>query len=297
VAEQPDELTEARATADRWTRLGLGVEILDADQLRAAEPALRPGLAGALRVPDDQVLYPPAAARHLLDRALARGARLERTAVRALEPGGVRTDAGPRGGDAVILAAGLGSTALLPELGIVPRKGHLAITGRVPGLVRHQLLELGYARSAHGRVGASAAFNVQPRATGQLLIGSTREFTGTDPACNRPLLARMLERAIQFLPTLAQVPVIRVWTGFRPCGPGNLPAVGPWPGRPGLYVAAGHEGIGITTALVTAELMAHHLLGAPSALDPAPFLPGAAEPAHDRPAEPAHGRPAEPAHG
>jgi D-hydroxyproline dehydrogenase subunit beta len=280
LAGDAAELEEARATADRWVRRGLGAEVLDAGQLRAAEPSLRPDLAGAMRVAADQVLYPPAAARHFLDRALARGARLVREAVRALEPGAVRTDAGRHAGDAVVLAAGLGNTGLLPELGIVPRKGHLAITGRVPGLLRHQVMELGYARSAHGRDTASAAFNVQPRATGQVLIGSTREFTGTDPALNRALLARMLERAVAFLPALAQVPVIRVWTGFRPCGPGNLPAIGPWPGRPGLHVAAGHEGLGITTALATAELIAHHLLGTPAVLDPAPFLPAAAGAAH-----------------
>ena len=58
--------------------------------------------------------------------------------------------------------------------------------------MRRQLLEMGYVASAHGRDAASAAFNVQPRATGQVLIGSTREFAGLDPAPNRPLLARML---------------------------------------------------------------------------------------------------------
>lgn len=280
LAQDRAELDEARATAGRWGRLGLLAEALDAGQVRAMEPALRPDLAGGLRVPGDQVLYPPGAARFLLDRALARGARLVRETVRELEPGGVRTDAGRHPGDAVVLAAGLGCTRLLPALGIVPRKGHLAITGRVPALVRHQVMELGYARSAHGRDAASVAFNVQPRSTGQLLIGSSREFAGTDPAPNRALLASMLARAVAFLPALAQAPVVRVWTGFRPCGPGNLPAIGPWPGRAGLLVAAGHEGIGITTALVTAELIAHHLLGTPTVLDPAPFLPAAAEATH-----------------
>jgi glycine/D-amino acid oxidase-like deaminating enzyme len=280
VAQDAGELAEARATAERYRRLGLEAEPVDAARLRAEEPALRPGLAGGLLVPGDQVLYPVGAARFLLDRALARGARLVREAVRALEPGGLRTDSGPVRGDAVVLAAGLGCPALLPELAIRPRKGHLAITGRVPGLLRHEVMEWGYARSAHGRSGATVACNLQPRATGQVLIGSSREFAGLDPAPNRALLARMLERAVAFLPALAQVPVVRVWTGFRPCGPGNLPSIGPWPGRPGLWVASGHEGIGITTALATAELIAHHLLGTPTVLDPAPFLPAVPEAAH-----------------
>ena len=149
----------------------------------------------------------------------------------------------------------------------------MAITGRVPGMVHHQLVELGYLKSAHGRETSSVAFNVQPRATGQLLIGSSREFAGLDGSPNRELLGRMFRKALSFLPALAQVPVIRTWTGFRPCGPSNLPEIGPWPGRPGLFVAAGHEGLGITTALVTAELLAHHLLDTPAFLDPVFFLP------------------------
>lgn len=274
VASDREELEEARAKGARYTALGLAAELVEEAALRGLEPALRPGLAGGLRVPGDQVLYPVGAARFLLARAQHRGATLRRERVQALAPGGLRTEAGLVQADAVVLAAGLGLTELLPELSIRPRKGHLAITGRVPGLVRHQLVELGYLKSAHGRDAPSIAFNVQPRATGQVLIGSSREFTGLDGSPNRELLGQMLRKAVSFLPELAQVPVLRTWTGFRPCGPGNLPVIGPWPEHPGLFVAAGHEGLGITTALVTAELVAHHVLGAPSALDPAPFQVG-----------------------
>ena len=284
VAGDAEEMNEAQAKAERYRRLGLATELLDAAQLSRAEPALRPGLAGGLRVPGDQVVYPVGAARFLLDRAQSRGALLVRERVRVLEPGGLRTDSGRFQADAVILAAGLGITGLLPELAITPRRGHLAITERAPGLVRHQLIELGYLKSAHGREPTSVAFNVQPRATGQLLIGSSREFAGLERGPNRELLGRMLRRATGFLPHLGQVNVVRAWTGFRPCGPGNLPVIGPWPGRPGLFVAGGHEGLGITTALVTAELLAHHLLGLPAAMDPEPFLPAPTlEPSHGQP--------------
>ena len=267
------ERDEAQAKAERYRKAGVAAEYLDSGRLRAEEPALRPGLAGAMLVPGDQVLYQVGAARFLLERALGRGATLVREPVRTLEPGGLRTDSARFQGEAVILAAGTGSGGLLPALPIVPRRGHLAITDRAPSLVRHQILELGYLQSAHGREASSVAFNVQPRATGQLLIGSSREFAGLDPAPNRTLLAAMLERAVEYLPALAQVPVVRVWTGFRPCGPWNLPAIGPWPGRDGLFVATGHEGFGITTALSTAELVAHHVAGTPATFDPEPFLP------------------------
>jgi len=274
VASDLEELEEARAKRERYLRAGVDTEVVDADRLKQLEPALRPGLVGGLRVPGDEVIYPVGGARFLLDRALARGASLRREEVLEARPGGVLTDSGWHHGDAVVLAAGLGIPRLLPGLPIQPRKGHLAITGRVPGMVHHQLVELGYLKSAHGREAASVAFNVQPRATGQLLIGSSREFSGLDGSTNRELLGAMLKKVLSFIPSLEQVPVLRTWTGFRPCGPGNLPVIGPWPGSPGLLVAAGHEGLGITTAPVTAELISHHVLGTPAFLDPESFLPG-----------------------
>ncbi|MCC6535903.1 MAG: FAD-dependent oxidoreductase [Bryobacterales bacterium] len=53
---------------------GVPSEILTAEELEHEEPELRKGLAGALRVPDDLVVYPPAAARWLVERARRQGA-------------------------------------------------------------------------------------------------------------------------------------------------------------------------------------------------------------------------------
>ena len=50
------------------------------------------------------------------------------------------------------------------------------ITDRYPGFLRHQLVELGYLKSAHSVSSDSVAFNVQPRRTGQILIGSSRQY-------------------------------------------------------------------------------------------------------------------------
>ena len=44
--------------------------------LQSLEPNLRPGMAGGLLVPEDGVLYPPCAARFLMERAQKRGAKL-----------------------------------------------------------------------------------------------------------------------------------------------------------------------------------------------------------------------------
>ena len=83
----------------------------------------------------------------------------------------------------------------------------------------------------------------------------------------------MLARAIDFLPGLGRITAIRTWTGFRPATPDKLPLIGRWPATPGLWIAAGHEGLGITTSLGTAALLADLILGRTPAIDAAPFDP------------------------
>jgi glycine/D-amino acid oxidase-like deaminating enzyme len=174
----------------------------------------------------------------------------------------------------VVLAAGARSTALLPELPLQPKKGHLAITDRYPGFLRHQLVELGYIKSAHAASGDSVAFNLQPRPTGQILIGSSRQFDTIDPAVEPAMLQRMLRHATTFTPQLGKLNVVRCWTGFRAATPDGLPMIGPSVHRQGLWLATGHEGLGITTSLATAELLAGQIQNESTRIPFAPYLPG-----------------------
>lgn len=274
IAASAEELGLVRRKAAFYRERGVAVQELDAKALAAEEPALRPGLAGALLVPGDRVVYPPHAARWFLSRAAARGARLvEGAEVSAIHGRRVATRSGDLEAGCVVNAAGVAAPLLTPGLPVAPRKGHLIITDRYPGFCRRQLVELGYLASAHGAASESVAFNLQPRATGQMLLGSSREFVGFDASINRRIRSRMIRRALEYAPSLAALSAIRTWTGFRPATPDNLPLVGPWPEAPGLFVAAGHEGLGITTALGTARLVADAVLGRTSPIDPTPYLP------------------------
>lgn len=274
VAASSAELEAARAKCTQYQSHGLRAELLDAASLRSAEPHLRRDLAGGVLIPDDGVLYQPVFTRWLLDRTRRAGGVVQGgVTVHALGRHGVHTSAGPMAAGATLVAAGTDSSHLLPMLPIIPRKGHLAVTARVPGMVRHQLVELGYLQSAHAMTRSSVAFNVQPRRTGQLLIGSSRELAGSERGVNREVLGQMLDRAIAFMPSLAQVDVLRVWTGLRPATPDGLPFIGRAPERERVWVAAGHEGLGITTALGTGAVIAALLTGTALPLDAAPFSP------------------------
>jgi len=275
VAEDAEQMEAVHAKHAYYAARGVASEVLDERSLAECEPELRAGLAGGLLVPGDAVVYQPNVARHLLAEAVRRGAELkEGVRVEALEAGRVRVGGEWIEARVVVNAAGAMAAALTPGLPIVPRKGHLVITERHPGFCRHQLVELGYLASAHGMSAESVAFNLQPRTTGQVLIGSSRELVGWDASINRALLARMLRRAADFTPRIAELNAIRTWTGFRPTTPDSLPLIGAWGERTGLWIAAGHEGLGITTALATGRLIADQITGQPPEIDPAPYAPG-----------------------
>jgi D-hydroxyproline dehydrogenase subunit beta len=274
VAEDEEEMRAVQLKHDYFATYDVPSSILDASALYAHEPNLRPGLAGGLRVPEDSVVYPPGSAALLMARAAKHGVRLLQGTVTQVMDGGVQLASGAEvRGDIVVLANGARAVDLAPELPIRPKKGHLAITDRYPGFLRHQLVELGYIKNAHATEGDSVAFNVQPRGTGQVLIGSSRQFDATSSAIDHGILSRMLDRAFAYLPALTQLSCNRVWTGFRAATPDGLPLIGPHADRKGLWLATGHEGLGITTSLGTAKLLAAQLLGRPAEIPFEPYLP------------------------
>ena len=272
VAANESQFEAARSKHAWYQERGLRSELLDGRALADAEPNLRVGLAGGLLVPDDAVIYAPWVTRWLLERSgaevslRARVSRVQRDAV-------VLADEERVACGVVVCAAGCAATELFPALPMRPRKGHLAITDRYPGFVHHQLAELGYLDSAHGSANESVAFNVQPRATGQVLLGSSRQFGDESVEIAWPTLSRMIRHATEFIPALARLAVTRVWTGFRAATDDGLPLIGPYGDAGNVILATGHEGLGITTALATGELVAAHILGHAPAIPAAPYLP------------------------
>lgn len=277
VAADTLEMEEVSRKHALYERHGLPVRILHREELQREEPHLRSELAGGLLVSSDAVLYPPCAARYLLQRAVDAGAAIVPQAAVHASNGEVwlangETLSAPR----VVNALGTYASTLTPDLPVRPRKGHLAITDRAPGFLRHQLVELGYIRSAGSSHGDSVAFNVQPRKTGQILIGSSRQYDATNSAVDHEILQRMLQSTRRYMPQIDQLSVLRTWTGFRAATPDKLPWIGPHPGDPTLFLATGHEGLGITTALATGKLLLHALTGCEVQIPIDPYLPARA---------------------
>jgi glycine/D-amino acid oxidase-like deaminating enzyme len=276
VAADEEEMAEARRKGEFYSARTARVEILNGEEVRRVEPNLRSGLAGGLRVIDDGVLYPPCAAKFLLDNARRRGAEFRAGAnvTKLLSEGGVLLADGSRisAGHAVN-AIGPWSPELTPGLPVRKRKGHLVITERYPDFVNHQIVELGYLKSAHSISKDSVAFNIQPRQTGQMLIGSSRQYDAEGSEVDYEILAKMLARATEYLPSLGKLSATRAWTGHRAATPDKLPLIGPSAEHERIWLASGHEGLGITTSLGTGRLIADLLLGRQTEIPAEPYAP------------------------
>ncbi len=271
LAADDEEWRIAQRKAAWLQSQGLAAELLDAAALRQAEPLLHHRLVGALRVPADGRVYPPRVVQQWLDESRA---LLIRGEVQALHPGRVRlTDGRVVSAAMVVLCGGLASQRFLPEGCLVPKKGQLAITQAREQTLRHQLVELGYLKKAHLVDEDTVSFNVQPRPAGQWLIGSSRQIGRENREIDLPMLRRMLACAADYLPTLAQQSLLRCWSGIRPASRDGQPLIGAHPQLRSTWVACGHEGLGITTSLATAELLADLSLAQPAVLDAQPYDP------------------------
>ena len=285
IGTDDDDMDAIARKKDFYAKKKIIAQVLDAAQVAEAEPNLRTGLAGGLLVPHDSVIYPPCAARHFLERATNRGAKtFFGSDATAIAPGAVTLKNGTNiSAGIVVVAAGPWSHALCADAVVKPRKGHLAITDRYPKYIRHQIVEVGYLKSAHSVTADSVAFNVQPRATGQILIGSSRQYGCDDSQIDYEILSRMLARAKEFMPGIGTLSVVRTWTGLRAATPDKLPLIGPSSVSEKIWLATGHEGLGITTSTGTARLLIDQILKRRPAIPFEPYLPArfaGAEAAH-----------------
>ena len=236
--------------------------------LRAAEPELATDVTGELEAGDLQV--DPAG----LTRALA--AQLDvRTGVTvaSVERGSVTLDGGERiECGHVVVAAGPWSGPLA-GLPVEPRKGQLVALAADGVRIRHKLIAASYLDAVEDTAGDLAIGPVveQTLDGDEILVGSSRERVGFDPAVREEVTRAMLTAAARYVPALAGLRVTRTWCGFRPWLPDGLPAIGEL--RPGIWVTTGHEGAGVGLGPVSGELLAQLITGEPPLADPAPFDP------------------------
>lgn len=275
VAETEQDLRIIERRHRFYQENGVRSELWGPERLRQEEPHLRAGLPGGLLVSDDVVVTASPVARLLLERVRSAGGIVrDHTPVHRLARGKVELVGGGQVvATHIVNAAGVASPRLSPGVPVRPRKGHLTYTDARPGFVRHQLIEVGYVGRALDVRTDSVSFNVQPRPGGDVRVGSSRQLDRWDSIVDPSVIRSMVDRATEFLPELRAFPLERAATGLRPASSDGLPLIGPWPPQDGVWLATGHEGLGITMSLATGCLVADQLVGRRSEIPVEPYLP------------------------
>lgn len=118
----------------------------------------------------------------------------------------------------------------------------------------------------------AGGLHVVPHDDGTVAVGSTSERAFDAPDRTDAALDDVVARARAAVPALRDAPVIERWAGVRPRAPSRAAILGPWPDRPGHYLANGGFKIGFGVAPLAGAMMADLLL------DGADRIPGALRP-------------------
>ncbi|MCI0358651.1 MAG: FAD-dependent oxidoreductase [Planctomycetaceae bacterium] len=269
---QTDAAFEHYAATDELMgrEFGIRARRLAGDALVAMEPALKPGLPGAWLYETDAHLRPDRLMAELKRVLAARGVTIREQcpAKRIVRENGraraVQTPAGELAADAFVLAAGALSPRWSRELGcrmpIQPGKGY-SIT--MPRPARCPATPMIFEEH---RVG------VTPFRSGYRL-GSTMEFAGYDRALRPDRLELLKAAARLYLHEPLAEPVEEEWFGWRPMTPDSLPIIGASPALSNVWIAAGHNMLGLSMAPGTGRLVAELITGEQPHLDVEPYSP------------------------
>jgi len=246
---------------------GIAPAILDRAALSALEPHVgEPALGGAhfpdpLTTPDPQGLVESYAALFV-----KRGGRLEKGDALSLEPSAagwmVTTESGRLAARDVVIALGPWSNDLVDKLGLrlpffVKRGYHMHYEPRGKAGLNRPVLDL------------EKGYVVTPMTLG-LRLTTGAEFARADDPPSPAHLERLEPFGREMFP-LGPRKDSAPWLGRRPCLPDMRPIIGPFPGRPGLWLNFAHQHLGLTLGPISGRLLAAMMTGEPPFVDPAPF--------------------------
>ncbi|MBE7733385.1 NAD(P)/FAD-dependent oxidoreductase [Devosia faecipullorum] len=258
-----------KAEADH-VQFGIGFKLLDWDSLKAVEPNLIGGLAGAIHWTDPWTVRDPGAlVSAYFDLFEKLGGSFVRGAASALgqqdKGWSVTVDGQMLRAHQAVIALGPWAPDMLEPLGyrlplFVKRGYHMHYRAPEGVVLNHLLLdpEVGYAMA--------------PMAAG-IRITTGAEFAMRD-AKPTPIQLGKAEKAARELFPLGERLDPQPWKGARPCTPDMMPIISAAPRHEGLYVGIGHAHHGFTLGPATGELLAQMMTGEATAIDVKPFRMG-----------------------
>ena len=281
LIEDEKQLRVMESFVGEQRKYGLKVDILDRAAMRKKQPHVADYMLASTYSATDSQVDPLRLMRALLRSATKKGMEIFRGApVVSIERLGDHWAVAARDDlmvecDFVVVAAGAWSRQVGELIGvnipIIPLKGQLAITEQIAPIGETNVWSAMYIaakldptimpeRSEYDKkIGLSFSFT--QTSTGNYLIGSTREHAGYDKSTAFEAIQKIMNQVRGFFPVMDSVNVIRTIAGFRPASEDGSPIVGPIDQRPGIFVAAGHEGDGVALAPVTGKAVADMVCG------------------------------------
>ncbi|HGA0509721.1 TPA: NAD(P)/FAD-dependent oxidoreductase [Bacillus pacificus] len=273
VCESDEEMEAAQQWVNRQQEAGLPFRMLDRQDIREESPFFADDLLGGLECATDSTVNPYLLAFALLAESKKFGTKaFNHTEVKEMKrdiDGSfiVETTNGTFTAKQVVNAAGVWA----PKIGqmldvnipIEPRKGHIIVASRQQHVGCRKVMEFGYLISKFGgqrkvdalteKYGVALVF--EPTESQNFLIGSSREFVGFHTRINNEVIKCIANRAIRFYPKMVDMMVIRSYAGLRPWTEDHLPIISRVEHIPNYFIAAGHEGDGISLAAVTGKVI------------------------------------------
>jgi sarcosine oxidase subunit beta len=237
LCQEEDEFQERLAAMERLKRGSSQYQAqpLSAAEVRELEPVVSSDIAGGIYSPHDGHINPFKYMSTVVRMSKRGGAAflLHTPVLRILRnEGGVtgaETAQGTIRANQVVVAAGGAAPDLVRSLGVDIRlnqvRGQLLVTARTKPIFSHPL------------------HNQRQTESGNILIGSTHESVGMDTSTTWDAAREIARRVVRLIPALADLSVIRQFSGVRPMPVDGLPFLGPVQRIPGLYISVSHSGI------------------------------------------------------
>lgn len=273
VCENDAEMEAANQWVSRQQAAGLNFKMLDRADLRNESKYFADDLYGGLECKTDSTVNPYMLTYSMFYNAEKQGAKVHtHTEVKNMtrDASGkfiIETNNGTYSANQVVNAGGVWAPRigemLELDIPIFPRKGQLIVASRQQPVGLRKVMEFGYLISKFGgqrsvdpmteKYGVALVF--EPTEAQNFLIGSSRQFAGYDTKVDYEVIKYIAKRAVRFYPKIADMTVIRTYAGLRPWTEDHLPIISRVDHIPGYYIAAGHEGDGISLAAVTGKLI------------------------------------------
>ena len=269
VIENEKELQAMKRFVEKQQKVGLDVSLLNADQAREMEPSLSEKILGSTFSPLDAQVNPIFLTLAFIHAAKKLGAKVfTHTNVIGikLKSGrvcAIKTTKGEITTNTTVNATGAYAASIGKlidlDIPIKPRRGQILVTEAAPQILNRGLLSASYIAAKFDPSLADTqgeGISMDQTSSGNLLLGSTREFVGFDNRTTYEGIHNILRNTLKIIPQLKHLHMIRSFAGFRPYTPDGLPILGNVQAIEGFIMAAGHEGDGMALSPITGELIA-----------------------------------------